>query len=105
MQTFISCKKNVSARCEQRATIYYRPKRSFGQGNVFTRVCDSVDRGVVCSNLSGGGGEGGALIFRGGALIFRGGSNFLEGRCALIFRGGSNFLEGGCALIFWRGVL
>ena len=26
--------------------IYYRPKRSFGQGNVFTRVCHSVHRGV-----------------------------------------------------------
>ena len=25
--------------------IYYRPKRSFGQGNVFTPVCDSVNRG------------------------------------------------------------
>ena len=25
----------------------YRPKRSFGQGNVFTPVCDSVNRGGV----------------------------------------------------------
>ena len=25
--------------------IYYRPKRSFGQGNVFTPVCDSVNGG------------------------------------------------------------
>ena len=26
---------------------YYRPKRSFGQGNIFTTVCDSVHRGGV----------------------------------------------------------
>ena len=28
---------------------FYRPKRSFGQGNVFTRVCDSVHRGGAWS--------------------------------------------------------
>ena len=35
---------------------YYRPKRSFGQGNIFTGVCDSVHkgRGGVCSKFSGG---------------------------------------------------
>ena len=27
---------------------YYRPQRSFGQGYVFTRVCDSVHGGGVC---------------------------------------------------------
>ena len=27
---------------------YYRPQRSCRQGNVFTRVCDSVQRGSVC---------------------------------------------------------
>ena len=27
---------------------YYRPQRSCGQGNVFTGVCDSVDRWGVC---------------------------------------------------------
>ena len=27
---------------------YYRPQRSCGQGNVFTRVCHSVHRGVGC---------------------------------------------------------
>ena len=50
---------------------FYRPKRSFGQGNIFTRVCDSVHGGA------GGGAPDFALIFRGGApdfaLIFRGG--------------------------------
>ena len=34
---------------------FYRPKRSFGQGNVFTGVCDSVH-------------GGGSPIFRGGGL-------------------------------------
>ena len=28
-------------------TYYYRPQRSCGQGYVFTRVCDSVNRGVL----------------------------------------------------------
>ena len=42
----------------------YRPKRSFGQGYIFTGVCDSVHRGGV---VSGPGGEGGGLqFFKGG---------------------------------------
>ena len=27
------------------SSVYYRPKRSFGQGNIFTPVCHSVHRG------------------------------------------------------------
>ena len=58
---------------------FYRPKRSFGQGNIFTRVCDSVHRGggVPAPNFRGGGllqifGGGGCLlqIFGGGGLQF-----------------------------------
>ena len=32
----------------------YRPKRSFGQGNIFRSVCHSVHRGGVYSKFSGG---------------------------------------------------
>ena len=51
------------------AHFYYRPKRSFGKGNVFTRVCDSVNRGGACSNFPGGGG-----IFSGGYFFGGGGA-------------------------------
>ena len=59
---------------------YYRPKRSFGQGNIFTPVCHSVHRGV--SKFSGGppnfgGGDSfkflGVSIFWGGSSKFSGG--------------------------------
>ena len=33
--------------------VYYRPQRSCGQGYVFTRVCDSVNRGVSASVHAG----------------------------------------------------
>ena len=33
---------------------YYRPKRSFGQGNIFTSVCLSTGGGGACSKFSGG---------------------------------------------------
>ena len=86
---------------------HYRPKRSFGQGNIFTRVCDSVHRGGTPDF---------ALIFRGGApdfaLIFRGGlfwGGLLGGApdFALIFRGvffwgGSSKFSGGGS--FFGGV-
>ena len=55
--------------------ICYRPKRSFGQGNIFTRVCDSVHRGEgVCSKFLGGSllqifGGVPAPNFRGGCLL------------------------------------
>ena len=67
---------------------YYRPKRSFGQGNIFTSVCLSTGgvpapnfRGGACSKFSGGcllqifGGVP-APNFRGGCLlqIFGGGA-------------------------------
>ena len=44
------------------------PATKFGQGYIFTGVCDSVHRGV--SNFSGG------LQFFGGSPIFRGSPNF-----------------------------
>ena len=58
---------------------YYRPKRSFGQGYIFTDVCHSVNMGGGglqffggVSNFSGGG--GGLQFFWGGGLqFFRGG--------------------------------
>ena len=72
---------------------YYRPKRSFGQGNVFTCVCDSVNRGGVCL-------EGGVppIFFLGGVCL-KGG--FLQ-----IFGGGGGggvCLEGGFLQIFAGG--
>ena len=64
-----------------KAFIYYQPKRSFGQGNIFTRVCDSVHReGCVCQ----GGLPGGCLP--GGVLP------------------GGVFLGGGCQGVAARGV-
>ena len=69
---------------------FYRPKRSFGQGNVFTRVCDSVNRGGVpapifrggaCSKFSGGGIFSGGYFFGGGG-IFSGGV-FFGGGCSI----------------------
>ena len=66
---------------------FYRPKRSFGQGNVFTGVCDSVHGGRVwsrgVSNFSGG-----SPIFQGGLQFFGGVSPILGG---LQFWGVSNF--------------
>ena len=73
----------------------YRPKRSFGQGNIFTPVCHSVHRGGVCS--------GGCLL-----QIFGGVSapNF-SGGLLQIFGGrgesAPNF-QGGCLLQIFRGV-
>ena len=77
---------------------YYRPKRSFGQGNVLTGVCDSVHRGGlqffggVPQNFLGGGSSkfsgGVPPNFRGGVFlqIFFWGEWFLQN-----FRGVSNF--------------
>ena len=78
----------------------YRPKRSFGQGNIFTPVCHSF-----CSQ----GGGVSAPNFRGGLNL--GGvsaPNFWgEGGCLLqIFFGGvsaPNFRGGGCLLQFFGG--
>ena len=87
---------------------YYRPKRSFGQGNVFTRVCDSVNRGGclpgggVPPNL-GGSAWGGSLqiFFLGGFLqIFGGG--LPGGGFPPNFGGGSAW--GGFLQIFMGGL-
>ena len=50
-----------------RKQIYYRPKRSFGQGNIFTPVCHSF-----CSR-GGGSGPGGLQFSGGESPIFQGG--------------------------------
>ena len=73
----------------------YRPKRSFGQGNIFTSVCLSTGGGLV---------PGGLQFFRWGLQFLRGVSNFSGGgvsnfwggwwclvRGSPIFRGVSNF--------------
>ena len=78
---------------------YYRPKRSFGQGNIFTSVCLSTGGvlqffGGVSSNFRG------APNFRGGVSKFLGGLQISGGppifRGVLQFFGGvvSNFLGG-----------
>ena len=64
----------------------YRPKRSFGQGNIFTSVC-----------LSTGGG-----VFFGGFLQIFGGVSFLRGGSSK-FLGGFLQIFGG--VFFWGGVL
>ena len=86
----------------------YRPKRSFGQGNIFTGVFDSVHR-------EGGLVPGGYLQIFGGVLqIFRGVSNFSgmggsskfsEGSPIFRGRGSSKFLGVGRwgSSKFWRG--
>ena len=76
----------------------YRPKRSFGQGNIFTGVCDSVHKGG-CLVLGGGvwspifRGRGGECLvsnFSGGGLV----SNFLGGCLVSNFSGGEGGLRG-----------
>ena len=65
----------------------YRPKRSFGQGNIFTPVCHSVH---------GGGAPDIALIWGGAPPNFRrGGSSKFSGGVLQIFGGGGIFLGGG----------
>ena len=106
----------------------YRPKRSFGQGNIFTPVCHSVHRGGgcsrYCSNLGGcsricynfpGGGifvGGGSSkfwggFFWGGSSKFLGGGYFLGGppNFGGYFFGGGYFLGGGgfLQIYFWGG--
>ena len=65
----------------QNVTAYfYRPKRSFGQGNIFRSVCHSVHRGgVPAPNFRGG---CACSKFSGGAC-----SNFLGGWLLQIFGG------------------
>ena len=69
--------------------INYRPKRSFGQGNIFTSVCHSF-----CSRGGGVWSRGVPPNFRGGLPIFRGVSKF-SGGFLQIFGGVSIFSGGG----------
>ena len=89
----------------------YRPKRSFGQGNIFTSICHSF-----CSQGGGGvsgpggcsskfsGGEVFLQIFGGVLPNFRGGSG-PGGRFLQISGGSSKFSEGGVFLQIFGGDL
>ena len=73
---------------------YYRPKRSFGQGNIFTSVCHSF-----CSRGGGLSGPGGVVWSRGGlsgpgGVFFWGGSSKFSGRGVPPNFGGGVFLGG-----------
>ena len=102
----------------------YRPKRSFGQGNIFTPVCHSVHRGGACSKFPGGcllqifggvpapnfRGWGGwgvpAPNFRGWGGLGGACSKFWGGACSKFSGGGvpaPNF-RGGCLLQIFGGV-
>ena len=88
---------------------FYRPKRSFGQGNIFTPVCHSVHGGGCLLQIFGGGvcpkffWGGVCSKFSGGCLpqIFLGGSapNFRGGVCPKFSGGVSapNFQGGVCS--------
>ena len=59
LSDILMCNKRLQKNKYYSSIIYYRPKRSFGQGYVFTGVCDSVHRGGgACSKFSGGGWSG-----------------------------------------------
>ena len=104
---FHVCCYDLPVQCLNVWKYFYRPKRSFGQGNIFRSVCHSVHRGGVCSKFWGG---LSAPNFRGGVCSkFSGGgwgvcSKFsgVEGRgvCSK-FSGGSlsapNFRGGVCS--------
>ena len=97
---------------------FYRPKRSFGQGNIFTRVCDSVHGGVSARGVStrgvsprGGLPGGGGGVCRGG-VSQRGSARGWGGVCqggvwqgglpGGVFLGGSSKFSGGSSK-FSRG--
>ena len=82
-------------------THYYRPKRSFGQGYVFTGVCDSVHGGGGALDFAliwGGAPDFALIILLGGSSKFPGGVFFLGGvflgGFLQIFLGGWVFLGG-----------
>ena len=82
---------------------FYRPKRSFGQGNIFIGVCHefcSQGGGCsrFCSNFSGGGAPDFALILGGVPPNFWGG--FLQICWGGVFLGVSKFSGG---VFFWGG--
>ena len=96
----------------QKYYYFYRPKRSFGQGNIFTPVCHSVHRrkgggGILAylASQSRGGGIPACLasqsqkgVWSGGVSNSLGGLNFFGGGGLQIFLEGSPiffFLEGG----------
>ena len=66
----------------------YRPKRSFGQGNIFTSVCHSF-----CS-LGGGWSGPGEGVWSQGSQNFRGGLKIFGWRVSK-FSGGSPIFRGG----------
>ena len=77
----------------------YRPKRSFGQGNIFTPVCHSVHRGGV-----GCPGGVSAPNFRGGVClvqIFRGEGRGMSG--PNLGGGVCSKFSGGCLLQIFLG--
>ena len=106
----------ANIRCQH----FYRPKRSFGQGNIFTPVCHSVHRGggflqiffrgvgsskflwgVVFLQILGGSFKfsgGGSSKFSGGG----GSSKFSVG--GLVPRGCLQFFGGGGVSNFWNTV-
>ena len=57
----------------------YRPKRSFGQGNIFTSVCHSVHRGGLSGPGGGLSGPGGCLVPGGGVWSGPGGFSKFSG--------------------------
>ena len=88
---------------------FYRPKRSFGQGNIFRSVCHSVHRGGVCSKFWGWGVGGVCSKFSGGVCSKFSGGCLLQifgGVSAPNFRGVSAPNFGGVSTPnFWGGLL
>ena len=90
---------------------YYRPKRSFGQGNIFTSVCLSTGGGA-CSKFSGGcllqifGGVPAPNFWGGPAPNFRGGCllQIFGGVPAPNFRGGLLQISGGSPIFGIRSM-
>ena len=76
----------------QQSRLFAPPATKLGQGNVFTGVCDSVNRGV--SSPGGGVCYGGAWS-DGGGVCSRGGVPALGGWC--LFRGVSALGGGVCS--------
>ena len=71
---------------------FYRPKRSFGQGYVFTGVCDSVHGGGGALDFAlilGGVPDFALIILGGDSSKFSGGGSFLGG-VPPNFRGGGS---------------
>ena len=66
---------------------FYRPKRSFGQGNIFTGVCLSTGGGCLLQIF------GGSPNFRGGVFFW--GGYFLGGFLQIFLGGSSKFSGGG----------